>query len=339
MRSNLLPAALLLVAATAVTATPAWADPLFRGPEVHDGAWPVTRAWSDPAAGPDDRSQGSFAYAYRSWAPARADEHVASVTRLDCADLSIQLICEYAYKHGLPITWKVWYSPEAKWVNVSSSDKQFGSFEQFAEWSRWFLGAMNLADNTYAITYDDWTGGDMVLMNWNLSQVEPNFPGRQVWHTYLVGVPDQSIYYGNIDSGTPLPVTKTTAASTLDRVRNHPDRHGASPRRFSFMRNAVQPPQVRTDEAVVLAGSLNLRAAPSTSAAILARGSRDQRLPVLGRQPGWINVRLPDGRPAWASATYLRVETTWAAPVVETPITAQPSPPVTTGLTAAIPGQ
>lgn len=89
----------------------------------------------------------------------------------------------------------------------------------------------------------------------------------------------------------------------------------------------------------MLAGSLNLRAAPSTGAAILARASRDQRLPVLGRQPGWVNVQLPDGRAAWASATYVRAETSWNAPLVETPITNQPAPAPVNGLTAALPGQ
>src|SRR5687768_17564551 len=55
MRSSL--AGLALVAAFA---GPALADPVFRGPELYDGAWNTTRAWSDWAAGPNDRSRGSF---------------------------------------------------------------------------------------------------------------------------------------------------------------------------------------------------------------------------------------------------------------------------------------
>lgn len=311
--------ALASLACLALLAAPALADPPFQGPEVHDGAWRVTRAWSDPVGG--DPTKGSYAWAYRHWAKQRAEAHVAAATRLDCADLSIDLVCEYAALNGLPVKWRVWYAPDRKFVTISATDRQFGSAAQFSTWSKWFLGAMNLADNTDAIGYEEWAGGDMVLMNWNQSPVEPNFPGRQVWHTYLVGVPDALIFYGNIDGGAPLPVTSTDGASTLDRVRTSPDRHGLSPRRFAFLRGAVRAPEAApTSVAVVGAPTLNLRGAASTTAPILARARAGDRLPVLGRQGLWVKVRLPDGRTAYAHSAYLRVE------------------PAVDGLTASLPG-
>lgn len=315
-------------------AAPALAqDPEFRGPAIHDGAWDVTRAWSDPAAGPNDRSRGSFAYAYREWALERARQHERDRTALDCADLSIDMICEYAATNGLPIEWRVYYPPERRFVVVRNTDAQFDTPADFSRWSKHFLGAINLADNTVPITYDEWTGGDMVLMNWNQSEVEPNFPGRVVWHTYLIGVPDGLIFYGNIDAGTPLPVVSTDAAYTLERVREHPDRYGASPRRFAFMARAVRPPEVRVDEVVVRATSLNLREGPATSSAIVTRARTGERLAVLERQGLWVKVRLADGREAWGHGAYLRGEVRWApAPVVGA------SAPVTTGLAAALPG-
>lgn len=311
MRS--VPSLALAAVSLVALAGPALADPQFRGPEVYDGAWTVTRTWSDWAAGPNDRSRGSFAYAYRAWAQARAARHVVDQTRLDCADLSIDMICEYAATHGLPLEWRVFYAPEKKFVAVKNTDRQFDTPAQFSAWSKHFLGAMNLADNTVPITYAQWAGGDMVLMDWNQSPEEPNFPGRTVWHTFLVGVPDQLIYYGNIDGGQPLPVVSTDSPSRLDMVRTSPDRHGHSPRRFRFMAGAVKPPEANptptAGEVVVTASALNLRAGASSSAAVLATARRNDRLPVLARQGLWVKVRLADGRQAWGHSAYLRPAT------------------------------
>lgn len=314
-------------------AAPALAqDPEFRGPPIHDGAWRVTRSWSDPAAGPNDRSKGSFAYAYREWAARRAREHELAGTRLDCADLSIDLVIEYAAANGLPIEWRVYYPPERKFVTFRNTDRQFASVEDFSRWSKHFLGAINLADNTVPISYDEWAGGDMVLMNWNQSDEEPNFPGRVVWHTYLIGVPDQVIYYGNMDANEPLPVVSTTSPYTLERVRSHPDRYGLSPRRFTFMANAVRPPEVAVEEAVVQATTLNLREGPGTEHAVVTRARSGERLAVLERQGLWVKVRLPDGREAWGHTAYLRSETRWV------PAPVHGAGPASLGLANALPG-
>lgn len=326
-------------------------DPEFRGPAVHDGAWATTRSWSDPAAGGDDRSQGTLAYAYREWAARRAQEHEDGRTLLDCADLSIDMIVEYAASNGLPIEWRVWYPPERRYVVVRNTDRQFASVADFSAWSKHFLGAINLADNTAPISYEEWAGGDMVLMNWNQSEEEPNFPGRVVWHTYLIGAPDELIFYGNMNDGLPLPVVSTSSPSTFERVRAHPDRYGLSPRRFAFMASAVRGPEVRVDEVVVRATSLNLREGPGTAFAVTRLARTGERLPVLGRQGLWVKVSLADGREAWGHAAYLRGDSRWepAPPATEPAVTAEAPgssaptdapthAPATTGLASALPG-
>jgi hypothetical protein len=296
----------------------AHADPVFRGPAIHDGAWQVTRAWADPAAGPGDPSRGSFAYAYRVWAVERADRHVTDGTLLDCADLSINMLCEYAALNGLPVEWRVYYPPEKRFVNVRNTDAQFDSAESFVAWSQHFLGAMNLADNTYPITYDAWAGGDMVLMDWNQDPEYPNFEGRTVWHTYLIGVPDERIYYGNMDNNLPLPVTSTSSASTMTRVREHPDRYGLSPRRFRLFRGALTPPAekpvVTASATVIRALRLNLRQGPGTTHPVVGKAQRGQELAVIGRQGRWVQVQLEDGAQAWAHGYYLRVVDLTPAP-------------------------
>lgn len=324
----------LALLALLTLAGPALADPEFRGPEIYDGAWEVTRAWSDPAAGPNDRSKGSFAYAYRTWAMERARQHEQAGTLLDCADLSIDLVIEYAALNGLPIEWRVYYPAEKKFITFRNTDRQFDQAADFSTWSKWFLGAINLADNTVPITYDQWTGGDMVLFNWNQDPAEPNFPGRTVWHTYLVGDPSQSlIFYGNMNGGAPLPVVSTTSPSTMERVLTHPDRYGASPRRYRFMANAITPPEVRVDEVVVRASSLLLRAGPSSTFPVVTRVRRDERLQVLARQGVYVQVRHADGRTGWGHAAWLRSDPRWT-PAPTTPPVVEATP----GLAGGLPG-
>jgi len=280
--------------------------PPFRGPEIHEGAWVNTHDWSELVDG--DPSKGSYAWAYRSWALERADRHADDRTRLDCADLSIHMICEYAASNGLPLVWRVYYPAERRFVTFRNTDRQFASADAFQEWSMWYLGAMNLADNTDAITYDEWAGGDMLLMDWNQTDEEPNFGDREVWHTYLIGKPDEVIYYGNITGSDPLPVTRVTGGSRMDMVRTHPDRYRGAPSRFRLFRGAVTPPVEAQEAEVVRATRLNLRAGPGTDQPIVTRADRGSRFRVLGQDGRWVKLLLPDGREAWGHGYYLSLQ-------------------------------
>ncbi len=62
-------------------------------------------------------------------------------------------------------------------------------------------------------------------------------------------------------------------------------------------------------EVVRVTGStLNVRHDPATTAAVVARVKRGERLTVVAREGGWVRVRLADGTEGWASAKYLRAE-------------------------------
>jgi SH3 domain-containing protein len=281
-------------------------DPQFRGPAIYEGAWESQNAWGDAAQG--DPAKGSYAYDYQAWSEARANRHAEERTKLDCADLSIALLCEYAAINKLPVSWRAYYPAERRFVTFTNSDKQFKDAESFRLWSQHFLGAMNLADNTYAVTYDDWAGGDMVLMDWNQSDESPNFgDDREVWHTYLVGKPDEVIYYGNISSGNALAVTRVTGGSRMDMVRNHPDRYGYSPRRFSLFRGKVWGPSTQEAEVIRVFRNLNLRAGPGTEHAKLGQVAKGQKLKVLSRDGVWVQLATADGRRVWAHGHYLRL--------------------------------
>lgn len=53
---------------------------------------------------------------------------------------------------------------------------------------------------------------------------------------------------------------------------------------------------------------LNLRAAPTTAAPVLRVLPAGEGVPVVGLEGKWLQVRLPDGRPAWAAGWVARVE-------------------------------
>jgi hypothetical protein len=294
--------------AVTLAATSAYADPVFRGPKIHDGAWTVSNDWGDPAAGPGDTSQGSFAWQYRLWSKERTDTYVEDRTKLDCADLSIALLCEYAAINNLPLSWRVYYPAERRFITFDNTDKQFESPEHFQEWSQWFLGAMNLADNTYAIDYETWAGGDMVLMDWNKTEEWPNFGDREVWHTYLIGVPDEVIYYGNEDDNLqPTPVTRVTSGSRMQMVHDHPDIHEDSPRRFRLFRGNVWSPVAEQAEVIRVSTSLNLRAGPGTDQDKIGSALRGEVFTVVGRDGVWRELLRADGSRAWAHGYFLRV--------------------------------
>lgn len=53
---------------------------------------------------------------------------------------------------------------------------------------------------------------------------------------------------------------------------------------------------------------LNVRASASTKAEIVARLKRGERVEIASEQPGWYEIKLPDGTIGWVSAQYLAKE-------------------------------
>ncbi|HVN77155.1 MAG TPA: TonB family protein [Thermoanaerobaculaceae bacterium] len=59
-------------------------------------------------------------------------------------------------------------------------------------------------------------------------------------------------------------------------------------------------------ETVRVTGSkLNVRSQATTSAATVARVKKGEKLTVLGRDGGWVQVKLADGASGWVSARYV----------------------------------
>ncbi len=112
--------------------------------------------------------------------------------RIDCADVALDNVLNFAKKRGLRVTFKVWKSG---WKYVDSA--QFRSFGQLKTWAKRYLGAHNVTDNSKLVrplsrltTPDAWKNkvqpGDLLMWSYNKpNRTNPNLPGRPttVGHT------------------------------------------------------------------------------------------------------------------------------------------------------------
>jgi TonB family protein len=68
----------------------------------------------------------------------------------------------------------------------------------------------------------------------------------------------------------------------------------------------AEPSPAPPAETVRVTGSrLNVRSQPSTTAATVGRVKKGEKLAVLGRDGGWVQVKLGDGTSGWVSARYV----------------------------------
>ncbi len=276
-------------------------------------AWPVSHGWSD-LVDPTDPDSRTYAEAYPEFVRDAAPGYLGGAVRLDCADFSITLLCEYAAQYGLPLTFRYWGAGGAV-LEARSTSAAFASKDAYVRFVRNNVNAMMLAKlNTRAIGYDEWASGDHVLMNWNQSDVEPNYPGRTVWHTYVIGVPDEVIYYGSMNDGEPTEIYETRTPEHLERVRSHPDRYLAAPRRFLILTYrqgfevppaAIAPaPGAGFERRYAAFEDVPVRLGPGTARASSTRLVRGAAVTVTGRYRGFAEMAAP---PGWVSEALLGV--------------------------------
>lgn len=301
-------------------ATPAFAD---------GGAWPVTHKWRDQAR-PGDPTSGSYAYEYEAASLALAGQITAAGEKWDCSKFAMTVLVRYAQANGLEVVFTC-PDPGNQWQvgPVSSTDPRFHSPDEFVTFYKSWVNAKMLATlNTYAITYDDWRSGDLVLMSWaQLGADDPFLDDqgnpRDVWHTYFVGVPGKLLFYGNEvgPDDAPAAITASSESFRLDEAQGRGDTGGAvyegAPRRWNIFKDAVIAPEkpltkvpsaFSPQQAVVRVATLNVRGMPSTSAPVLAQEKAGDSLPVEGEtMDGWWRVRLADGTVGYVAARYVKI--------------------------------
>lgn len=281
-------------------------------PSAEAGAWPVRRGWNDRVQ-PANPDSPTYAEAFPAFARETAAAWVRDGVKLDCADFSISLLIAYGDRHGLPVSFKYWSAALARHVTTASTEARFTSRAQYDRFIREAVNAQNLTLNTRAIAYDEWATGDVVLMNWNQSAAEPNFPGRDVWHTFMIGDPGVSVFFGNLDDlNQPLPIVETTEARRIEQITAHADRYGLSPRRYNALtyragwnipERAIEP---RSERGYVTASpAVNVRRGPGTGRHAFTTARRGTEVQVTGRWRDWLRVRLPSGETGFVSAVYI----------------------------------
>ncbi|HVY47761.1 MAG TPA: hypothetical protein VHB21_17855 [Minicystis sp.] len=144
--------------------------------------------------------------------------------KIDCADLALASLVEFAYPRQLPI--KLKYYKGGHWEKYDASD--YPSMKDFESVVRQNMGALNVIDNTVPIKVGDAAPGDLIMTKWSaveghtrviysIAPVDPASPATDydvVW------------YQGNVP--IVIPERREQLFSEIDHV------FGASPRRWNY---------------------------------------------------------------------------------------------------------
>lgn len=85
--------------------------------------------------------------------------------KIDCADLAIATLVEFAKKENLPIRFK-YYDQTWKWIAFSPERDDAQDFKKRA---MIMFGALNVIDNTVKVSINAAKPGDFIMSKWNNS--------------------------------------------------------------------------------------------------------------------------------------------------------------------------
>lgn len=85
--------------------------------------------------------------------------------KIDCADLAIAALVDFAKKEGLPIRFK-YYDKSWRWV---AFDPANDDAQEFKKRAMVMFGALNVIDNTKGIPIAAARPGDFIMSKWNNS--------------------------------------------------------------------------------------------------------------------------------------------------------------------------
>ncbi len=84
--------------------------------------------------------------------------------KIDCADLAIATLVEFAKKESLPIKFK-YYDKGWQWITFLPKDDA----QKFKKYAMNMLGALNVIDNTIKVSIAAAKPGDFIMSKWNNS--------------------------------------------------------------------------------------------------------------------------------------------------------------------------
>jgi len=151
-----------------------------------------------------------------------AKSYVSTYTnKIDCADLALAALVDYADKKELPVRLK-YYKGGWKWFTFDPKEDKASAYKKNV---MTMLGALNVIDNTKSISLDNAKPGDLIMSKWS----------GTLGHTRIIystttdkkaGNTEVTWYQGNLPPVKPE--KKTDDFSAIDGV------YGGTPRRWNF---------------------------------------------------------------------------------------------------------
>ena len=141
--------------------------------------------------------------------------------KIDCADLAISSLVDYAAKEKLPVKLK-YYDKGWKWLNFDPSSDKASTYKKKA---MQMLGALNVIDNSKSIALHLAKPGDLIMSKWSSTLGHT----RIIYSTQLdkkTGETSVTWYQGNLPPV--VPVKKQENFSSINGV------YGGTPRRRNF---------------------------------------------------------------------------------------------------------
>jgi hypothetical protein len=144
--------------------------------------------------------------------------------KIDCADLALASLVEFAYPRSLPV--KLKYLAGGSWKKYdSATDPEMMHFEQVV---RQNMGALNVIDNSLGIRLADAAPGDLIMTRWTpveghtriIYEIKAIDPSSKATDYNVIW------YQGNLPEV--IPQRRESVFSKIDHV------FGDSPRRWNF---------------------------------------------------------------------------------------------------------
>jgi hypothetical protein len=85
-------------------------------------------------------------------------------TEIDCADLALSALVDYATAHKLPVRLRYFAKGKWDWYAMPAGSRKSASFKSNA---LKMLGALNVIDNTRKISLETARAGDMIMTRWS----------------------------------------------------------------------------------------------------------------------------------------------------------------------------
>ena len=124
--------------------------------------------------------------------------------KIDCADLALMGLINFASSNGLPVNFK--YYSAGHWGSYNAQSGDFSSVGQYTNTVLTNMGAVNVIDNTHPISPGDLQAGDLLM-----TKYDPRTTGgRYTGHTRIVtglsckcADPTVTYYFGNLPPDVP----------------------------------------------------------------------------------------------------------------------------------------